>query len=168
MESFCLNVKFWRLGFLILQMSQIYKLSFMSTNFIVDFLFGTGLPSLASSFEIKKILKSSANIIILFWLIPKNFNKLWSSLKILHYSVSVHALYKFIRIYWPLSNMTTRIKILPVLSVFCLLKTKDVLPRQAIRTPHELDALWDKKTVPLKSLTNVFSFLIAECVSYKK
>ena len=34
--------------------SQISKLSLMSTNFIMDFLFGIGLQPLASSFEVKK------------------------------------------------------------------------------------------------------------------
>ena len=49
-----------------IQISQISKLSLMSTNFIMDFLFGIGLPSLASSFELKEILKSPANIILTF------------------------------------------------------------------------------------------------------
>ena len=48
----------------------------MSTNFIMDFLFGIGLPHLASSFEVKKIVKSPANIILLLWLMSKSFNKL--------------------------------------------------------------------------------------------
>ena len=65
-EWFCLNVKFRVLGFPNLQMSQISKISFTSTNFAMDFLFRSDLPPLASNFELKKILKSPAKIIRLF------------------------------------------------------------------------------------------------------
>ena len=54
MEWFCLNVKLRHLGFLILQISHIFKLSLMSTNFVMDFIFGSGLPPLVSRFELKK------------------------------------------------------------------------------------------------------------------
>ena len=42
------------------------KLFFISTNFAMDFLFRSGLPPLASNFELKKILKSPAKIMLLF------------------------------------------------------------------------------------------------------
>ena len=53
---FCLNVKFRVLGFLIPQISQMPKLSFISTNFAMDFLFSSGLPPLASNFELKAFI----------------------------------------------------------------------------------------------------------------
>ena len=65
-EWFCLNIKFQVLGFLILQISQMSKLSFISTNFAIDFHFKSGLPPFASSFDLKKMLKSSAKIMRLF------------------------------------------------------------------------------------------------------
>ena len=112
-------------------MSQISKLFSMSTNFDVDFLFEGGLPPLAPSFELKKILKSPANIIHFFWLMSKNFSKLWISWNIFNCLVSV--LYKFIRIYWSASNVTSRIKISSALSAFCLLTTKDVFGVRWVR-----------------------------------
>ena len=80
MEWFCLNAKFRVLGFLtadiasisqvyrkyIASISQVYKLSLISTNFVMDFLFGSGLPTLPFSFELKKILKSPPKIVRLF------------------------------------------------------------------------------------------------------
>ena len=75
-EWFCLNVKLRLLGFLILQILQMSKLSFISTNFAVDFLFSSGLLPLASNFELKKMLKSSAKIVYLFWLLSKFLNRL--------------------------------------------------------------------------------------------
>ena len=65
-EWFHLNVKTLALRFLILQIQQMSKLSFISTNFEMDFLFRTGLPLLASNFEFKEILKSPAKIVHLF------------------------------------------------------------------------------------------------------
>ena len=44
-EWFYVNVKFWFLGFLIFQISQMSQCSLISTNFSMDFLFGSGLPS---------------------------------------------------------------------------------------------------------------------------
>ena len=41
------------------------KLSFISTNMTMDFLFRSGLPSLASGFELQKILEPPAKIICL-------------------------------------------------------------------------------------------------------
>ena len=65
-EWFHLNVKTLALRFLILQILQMSKLSFISTNFAMDFLFRTRLPPLASNFEFKEILKSPAKIVHLF------------------------------------------------------------------------------------------------------
>ena len=62
-EWLCLNLKFRKLGFLIL---QIPKLSFISTNFAMYFLFRSGLPLLASNFELEKILKSPTKIMRVF------------------------------------------------------------------------------------------------------
>ena len=118
MEWFCLNVKFRVLQFLIFQILQMPKLSFFcSTNFAIDFLFVSGLPPLASNCELKKILKSPAKIMRLFWLISNFFNRPWSSSKIFTCSASVVSLCRFIRIYWSVSGVIQRIEILPVILV---------------------------------------------------
>ena len=62
-EWLCLNLKFRKLGFLIL---QIPKFSFISTNFAMYFLFRSGLPLLTSNFELEKILKSPTKIMRVF------------------------------------------------------------------------------------------------------
>ena len=41
------------------------KLSFVSTNFAMDFLFKSGLPPLVSNFELKKILNCEHNAFVL-------------------------------------------------------------------------------------------------------
>ena len=131
MEWFCLNVKFRVLWLLIFHISQMSNLSFISSNFARDFLFRSGLQPLPSNFDLKKILKSPAKIINFFeWYL--HFLRLWSSSKIFTSSVSVLPLYIFIWTYWSASSVISRIKILPTLSVFCLLtllKTKEFLPR---------------------------------------
>ena len=71
-EWLCLNLKFRILGFLIL---QIPKLSFISTNFAMYFLFRSGLPLLASNFELEKILKSPTKIMRVFWVISDFLNR---------------------------------------------------------------------------------------------
>ena len=71
-EWLCLNLKFRILGFLIL---QIPKLSFISTNFAMYFFFRSGLPLLASNFELEKILKSPTKIMRVFWVISDFLNR---------------------------------------------------------------------------------------------
>lgn len=81
------------------------------------FLFRSGLPPLASNFELNKILKSPSKIMRLFWPTSKFFNRLWSSCKIFTYSDLVLPLYRFTRIYWSASIVISRIKILPTFAI---------------------------------------------------
>ena len=90
--------------------ANVYPFVFIPTNFPVDFLFSHGLPPLASNFELKKILKLSAKIICLFWLIFKFFNSVWSSSKSFTCLVSVLALYRLFRIYWSTSSVISNTK----------------------------------------------------------
>ena len=100
-EWFCLNVKFSVLVFLILKISQMSKLSFISTNFAMDFLLRVDLTPLVSDFYIKKKIKTTGedNAFILTNM------QIFSSSKIALSSVSVLALDGFIRIYWSSSSL---------------------------------------------------------------
>ena len=123
-EWFSLNVKLQVLRFLIPQILEILKLSFISTNFAMDFLFGSGLPSLASTLELKKVLKSPVSLFSLI----SNFLMGFEAAPKFLLAPCQYDHYTNVLKYTSASSIISRIKLLPALSVFCLLWTKYFLP----------------------------------------
>ena len=104
---------------------RIYFIFFSNMNILIRiYLFGRTPGSIESNDKLKLhaldgYLSSSTNI---------NFSK------IIVYSVSVFTLYKFIRMYWSVSNVVSRIRILAALSLVILLRSNYFLLKEAIKT----------------------------------
>ena len=80
-------------------MSQRSNCSFVLINFAADFFFKQGDLPLASKVVSRKILKSPASVISLFWWISKLLRKSWKLFSTLMWSVSVFALYRLTHLF---------------------------------------------------------------------
>ena len=99
-------------------------------------------------------MKSPAIIINLFWMISK-------------FLISPSRIFKLFSVNISITQKYVIFKILPALSISCWTRAKEILLREAIKTPHKLDAPWEKNPLK-KSSTQLFSFLILECVCCKR
>ena len=112
------------------------------SNLLSDCFFRQGLPPFASKLRSRNKLKSPANIIGLFLVKSKFSNKFISSENVVSWSFAVFALCKLININ-SVSSINAIIKIRPCLSDALFLTVYIMLPKKAIRTPHELDLPWE-------------------------